>query len=583
MASSPEMEPPGFEHILRPPPPLSDSLPTEIESLDPASPDEAPPGFEKPNAWMYMPPPAQNKPTELPPLKLEPDPIGNANGIYSNLQEAASVGEETVKHPIPPGSLHASHTLYLLLPQQDVAVSTKGETMGLFQPGSATSDTINSESLLQPPKIENPMENQTVGPPEIYSSDSQKIENFNPAMLLQPLPPPPQTAPDASEQTLVGDGLGQRHRLSEVFYQSEARFKEETNRPVLKPEMVLQEEACFECKTMLFPSAAPESVSESLGLPSSPPPVPLVSESMATESGCENLDPVMPLPSPPPPPPALIVHDMPKSPALNSEYDNSNQDTCDRGLIGDEISSEHEATAPAQPPPLAPQKPHILDPVMLLPLPPPPPPPPSPPPQQLKCEPVVPLVPEMTEERHDNHRPLREETQDPLNQETEMFSCSLRDGTPDMLSSGTGPPVNQITDEPPLKKSRNMYETQGQLTLEESQPEVETDPFESVTPEMAPHEYEDMEQIDMDMSDDDTLDRSPTDIGQPGSDTRDSESLEEAPPGYNKIDRTGQMEMISHDTLSGELFFISFPLSHLCAFGSSYSSQCLIFYTSIYN
>jgi hypothetical protein len=117
------------------------------------------------------------------------------------------------------------------------------------------------EPLLQPPKIENPMENQTLGPLEAHSSAPPKIEILDPAMLLRPpLPLPPSTAPEASEQTLFGDGLDRTHRLSEVFYQSEARIMEETNRLVLKPEMVIQGESPF----VLFPSSSVPLVSESI-------------------------------------------------------------------------------------------------------------------------------------------------------------------------------------------------------------------------------------------------------------------------------------------------------------------------------
>lgn len=579
MANSPEMDPPGFEQKPGPshPPPLSESPPTKIESLNPTSPDEAPPGFENPNVWMVMSgndtwdrPPSQNETAELPPLEAETSSIGNGNGMHDNFQETASIGGEMVKQPMPLAGPHVSEMLHHHPPEPEVAFSIKCETLDPFQPGSSTSETKTLEPMLEPPGIETPMESQTVGPLEAHLPAPQKIEILDPAILLPPPPllplPPPSPPPDASEQTLVGDGLGETCMLTEAFYQPEAGIREETNNHVLKPETVPRDEAPLECHTFplpsvpVFQSAVPESISESLSLPQSPPALPLVSESIAAESSCENLDPLMP--PPPSSPPALIVCDMPKSDILNSECDNLNKKRCEGRLIGDEILSEHEAMAPTQPP-LAPQEVEILNPGMLPPLPPSPPPPPSPA-QQLKCESVVPLVPEMTEVRHDNYQPLKEETQNPSNQEMEMFSCSLRDGTPDMLSFETGPHVNQITDEPPLKKSRNMYETQGQLTPEACQPEVEKDPFVSVTPEMSPHQEEDMEQIDMDMSDDDTLDRSPTDdMGPHGSDTRDSESLEEAPPGYDTIDRTSKMEMTSQDALSGEFFLIPILLSYL--------------------
>lgn len=542
MASSPEMEPPGFEQIFRPPPtplpPPSESPPTQIEPLNSTSPDAAPPGFENPNAYPVMcgidtwdPPTFDKNSTELP--ALETSSIGD--GWRSDEYREIGMGPHVSEKP------------------EVVAVPFKQETVDPFQPVSSATGTKTLGPLLEPPEIENPMESLTVG--------QQKIEILDPAMWV---PPPPPS--ESSEKNLIGDEL-EGTQIEEGTFETVAKAE---TAPVL-----IGNEAQFECQTApllpvpVFQSAVPESVSvsvsESLGLPPSPPPLPSLSESMLPESSCQNLDPLPPLPPlpsplPPPPPPSLIVHDTPSLTVVKPEYDSINQNTCDKGLIGDEIPSEHYTVGPAQLP-LAPQEVEILDPTML----PPPPPPPTPPPPQFKCESVVPSLPEMTELRRDSHnqlQPFKEEIQDPPIQVTEKVSCSNRNDTPDMLSFETGSPANQITDEPPMKKSRNMYEMQSHLTPDAYQPEVENYPPVSETPEMDSHQGEAMEtlQIDMEMSDDETFDRSPTDMGPPGSDTRDSESPEEAPPGYDTseappgydtIDPTSQTEMIFQDALSG--------------------------------
>ncbi|XP_078169073.1 uncharacterized protein LOC144563470 [Carex rostrata] len=548
MASSPEMEPPGFEQISRPPstplPPPSESPPTQIDPLNSNSPDAAPPGFENPNAYPVMcgtdtwdPPTFDKNSTELP--ALETSSIGN--GCRSDEYRETGMGPHVSEKP------------------EVAAVPFKQETVDPFQSVSSATEIKTLGPLLEPPEIENPMESMTVGP--------QKIEILDPAMWV---PPPPPS--ESSEKNLIGDEL------------EGTQIEEGTFETVAKPETapgLIGNEAPFGCQTPpllpvpVFQSLVPESVSvsvsvsESLGLPPSPPPLPSLSESILPESSHQNLDPLPPLPPlpsplppppPPPPPPSLIVHDTPSLTVVKSEYDSLNQNTCDNGLIEDAIPSEHYTVGSAQLP-LAPQEVEILDPTML----PPPPPPPTPPPPQFKCESVVPLLPEMTELRRDNHnqlQPLKEEIQDPPIQVTEIVSCSNRDDTPDMLSFETGSPANQITDEPPMKKFRNMYEMQGQLTPDAYQREVEKYPPVSETPEMNSHQGEAMEtlHIDMEMSDDETFDRSPTDMGPPGSDTRDSESPEEAPPGYDTseappgydtIDPTSQTEMIFQDALSG--------------------------------